>query len=110
MNTVDTNAASQEKQIPRVAFPEQQAPDLRALKWRFIGPMLGIRGSDVIGHPTNRNVFYHAGSGLFKTTDARQTLTLFMWVRVSRKCGTTCHGAMVFIKPPMAEKPGLTSV
>ena len=77
MNTVDTNVASQEKQIPRVAFPEQQAPDLRALKWRFIGPMLGIRGSDVIGHPTNRNVFYHAGSGLFKTTDAGDT-----WVPV----------------------------
>ena len=66
-------AASQENQIPRVGFPEQQAPDLRALKWRFIGPMIGNRGSDVIGHPTNRNVFYHAGGGLFKTTDAGHT-------------------------------------
>ncbi len=61
------------KQIPRVAFPEEQSADLSALKWRFIGPMTGLRGSDVIGHPTNRNLFYHASNGLWKTTDAGDT-------------------------------------
>ena len=62
------------KQIPRVAFPAKQVADLNALKWRFIGPMTGIRGSDVIGHPVNTQVFYHAGNaGLWKTPDAGAT-------------------------------------
>ena len=53
--------ADDHKQIPRVAFPEKQEADLSALKWRFIGPMIGNRGSDVIGHPMDRNLFFHAG-------------------------------------------------
>ncbi len=62
------------KQIPRVAFPEKQTADLSALNWRFIGPMTGIRGSDVIGHPVDSQVFYHAGNaGLWKTPDAGTT-------------------------------------
>ncbi len=68
---------SASKQIPRVDFPEKQVANLRALKWRFIGPMTGLRGSDVIGHPTDRNVFYHASNGLWKTPDAGDT-----WVPV----------------------------
>jgi photosystem II stability/assembly factor-like uncharacterized protein len=44
---------------------------LQALEWRFIGPMTGTRGSMVLGHPTESNVFYHgAGNGLWKTEDA----------------------------------------
>ena len=42
-----------------------------ALEWRFIGPIVGNRGSVVIGHPTKANVFYHgASNGLWKTEDA----------------------------------------
>jgi photosystem II stability/assembly factor-like uncharacterized protein len=68
-------------QIPRVAFPEQKVADIDALKWRFIGPMMGNRGSAVIGHPTDKNVFFHAASnGLWKTTDAGKT-----WLAVGDK-------------------------
>jgi len=43
----------------------------RALEWRFIGPIVGNRGSVVLGHPTEANVFYHgASNGLWKTEDA----------------------------------------
>ncbi len=67
-------AGSSGEQIPRAAFPEQKVADLDALKWRFIGPMTGTRGSAVVGHPTDRNVFFHAaGNGLWKTTDAGAT-------------------------------------
>jgi len=42
-----------------------------ALEWRFIGPIVGVRGSVVLGHPTQPNTFYHgAGNGLWKTEDA----------------------------------------
>lgn len=42
-----------------------------ALKWRFIGPMIGSRGSVVLGHPTNSHEFYFgASNGLWKTEDA----------------------------------------
>ena len=64
--------------IPRVAAPEKQTADADALIWRFIGPMTGTRGSVVLGHPTDPNVFYHGASGgLWKTPDAGQT-----WVPV----------------------------
>ena len=44
-----------------------------ALKWRFIGPMIGSRGSVVLGHPTNSHEFYFgASNGLWKTEDAGQ--------------------------------------
>ena len=67
-------AAESSVQIPRVPFPEKQVADLDALKWRFIGPMMGNRGSDVVGHPTEKSVFFHAASnGLWKTTDAGAT-------------------------------------
>jgi len=64
--------------IPRVAAPEKQIASTNALNWRFIGPMTGNRGSAVVGHPTDTNVFYHAASnGLWRTSDAGGT-----WVPV----------------------------
>ena len=49
-------------------------PDLQALEWRNVGPHIGVRGSGVAMHPTDRNVFYHAHSsgGVWKTEDAGQ--------------------------------------
>ena len=45
--------------------------DLRALQWRFIGPIVGNRGSVVLGHPTQPDVFFFgASNGLWKTEDA----------------------------------------
>ncbi len=42
-----------------------------AMQWRFIGPIVGNRGSVVLGHPTEPNTFYHgASNGLWKTEDA----------------------------------------
>jgi len=42
-----------------------------ALEWRFIGPIVGNRGSVVLGHPTEPNTFFHgASNGLWKTEDA----------------------------------------
>jgi photosystem II stability/assembly factor-like uncharacterized protein len=71
----------EQTQIPRVAFPDKKIADLNALKWRFIGPMIGTRGSAVVGHPTDKNVFFHgAGNGLWKTTDAGAT-----WLAVGDK-------------------------
>jgi photosystem II stability/assembly factor-like uncharacterized protein len=73
--------ASDSTQIARLAFPEKKVADINALKWRFIGPMMGNRGSAVVGHPTKQNVFFHAASnGLWKTTDAGAT-----WIAVGDK-------------------------
>lgn len=77
----ENQTVAKTEQIPRVAFPEQKIADINALKWRFIGPMTGTRGSDVIGHPVDKHIFYHAGSnGLWKTTDAGAT-----WLAVGDK-------------------------
>jgi hypothetical protein len=60
--------------IPRVDAPAKQVANSDAMIWRFIGPMTGTRGSVVLGHPTDLNVFYHGASGgLWKTPDAGQT-------------------------------------
>jgi len=47
---------------------------IKALQWRSIGPMVGGRGTSVVGHPTEKNVFFggHAAGGLWKTEDAGQ--------------------------------------
>jgi len=75
------DASKSTEQIPRVAFPDKRVADLNALKWRFIGPMTRTRGSAVVGHPTDKNVFFHgAGNGLWKTTDAGAT-----WLAVGDK-------------------------
>ena len=54
-----------------------QISELKALVWRNIGPFLGGRGTSVVGHPTDRNVFYHGHSsgGLWKTEDTGQYWT-----------------------------------
>ena len=45
---------------------------IKALEWRNIGPFNGGRGTSVVGHPTDRNVFWfgHGSGGLWKTEDA----------------------------------------
>ena len=55
------------------AIPTTAAePDLSALEWRNIGPFNGGRGTTVVGHPTDRSVFFfgHGSGGLWKTEDA----------------------------------------
>ena len=50
---------------------ETKSPTLNALEWRFIGPIVGNRGSFVLGHPTEENTFFFgASNGLWKTEDA----------------------------------------
>jgi len=48
---------------------------LQALEWRNIGPFNGGRGTTVVGHPTDKMVFYfgHSSGGLWKTEDAGTT-------------------------------------
>ena len=77
--------------IPRVARPAKQEPNTNAMIWRFIGPIAGTRGSVVLGHPTERTVFYHGASGgLWRTPDAGLT-----WVPVGDgQFGTSSVGAM----------------
>ncbi len=66
-----TQVQSSPGAIARVAAPEKLKPNTDALQWRFIGPITGNRGSAVVGHPTNKNVFYFgASSGLWMTPDA----------------------------------------
>ena len=77
--------------IPRVAAPEKQAPNTNAMFGRFIGRIVGTRGSVVLGHPTDRNVFYHGASGgRWKSPDAGQT-----WIPVGDgQFGSSSVGAM----------------
>ena len=55
-------------------YGQGERPDhFDALTWRFVGPMMGARGSVGLGHPTEPNTFYHgASNGLWKTEDAGQ--------------------------------------
>lgn len=56
-----------------LTFPiiAQEKNSFNALEWRFIGPIVGNRGSVVLGHPTEPYTFYHgASNGLWKTEDA----------------------------------------
>ena len=50
---------------------------IRALEWRFVGPIVGGRGTSVAGHPTDPNVFYFGSSsgGLWKTENEGVTWT-----------------------------------
>jgi len=52
----------------------QQPPteSVQALEWRNLGPFNGGRGTSVVGHPTNPQVFWfgHSSGGLWKTDDA----------------------------------------
>ena len=49
-------------------------PDFQALEWRHVGPPVGGRGTSVVGHPTDDQVFWYGMSsgGLWKTEDAGQ--------------------------------------
>ena len=77
--------------IPRVSAPAKQSPNSNAMIWRFIGPMTGTRGSVVLGHPTDKSIFYHGASGgLWKTPDAGKT-----WIPLGDgQFGTSSVGAM----------------
>jgi len=57
---------------PTVTAVDEPDPAFQALQWRNIGPFNGGRGTTVVGHPTDRNVFYfgHSSGGLWKTEDA----------------------------------------
>jgi photosystem II stability/assembly factor-like uncharacterized protein len=60
--------------VPRRPFPAKPAVNTDAMIWRFIGPMVGNRGSAVVGHPIDKMRFYHGASGgLWETTDAGLT-------------------------------------
>ncbi len=69
-----TVAADDNSHVARAAFPPKPAANTDPMIWRFIGPMVGARGSAVIGHPSDKMRFYHgASSGLWETTDAGLT-------------------------------------
>ena len=56
------------------------ATSFDALKWRFVGPMIGGRVNAVVGHPTNKAVFYagYTGGGVWMTPDAGNN-----WLNIS---------------------------
>lgn len=49
----------------------------QAMTWRFVGPMRAGRVNGVVGHPTNKTVFYAAytGGGVWKTPDGGNNWT-----------------------------------
>jgi len=62
------------KPVPstRAWFDPEASREMRSLQWRCIGPYIGVRGTTVTMHPTDKNVFYHGHSsgGVWKTDDA----------------------------------------
>ena len=57
--------------VVSMVYGQERPEKFDALTWRFIGPILGNRGSVVLGHPAEPNTFYHgASNGLWKTEDA----------------------------------------
>ena len=56
----------------RALLADDFQDSIQALQWRNIGPFNGGRGTTVVGHPTDRQVFYfgHSSGGLWKTEDA----------------------------------------
>jgi photosystem II stability/assembly factor-like uncharacterized protein len=77
----------------KVNLEQELQDNLVGLRWRFIGPMMGTRGSVVLGHPTQANVFFFgASNGLWKTEDAGQ-----YWMPVGDKYFKSGNiGAMEF--------------
>ncbi len=55
--------------MPVIAQAADSHLELQALQWRNIGPFNGGRGTSVVGHPTDPQVFYfgHSSGGLWKT-------------------------------------------
>jgi len=62
------------KQLPgtKAMFDPEASREMRSLQWRNIGPFIGVRGTTVTMHPTDKNLFYHGHSsgGVWKTDDA----------------------------------------
>ena len=58
--------------MPAIVQASDSHLELQALQWRNIGPFNGGRGTSVVGHPTDSQVFYfgHSSGGLWKTEDA----------------------------------------
>jgi hypothetical protein len=56
----------------RCGYADDFKASIQALQWRNLGPFNGGRGTSVVGHPTNPQVFYfgHSSGGLWKTEDA----------------------------------------
>jgi photosystem II stability/assembly factor-like uncharacterized protein len=54
---------------------ERTAPELRALRWRLVGPFRGGRAVAVTGDPRNPRVFYFGAvdGGVWKSTNAGQS-------------------------------------
>ena len=60
--------------LPLLAQDDGFETSIKALQWRTIGPFVGGRGTSVVGHPTEKHVFFggHGSGGLWKTEDAGQ--------------------------------------
>ena len=62
------------KQLPgtKAQYDPEASREMRSLQWRCIGPYIGVRGTTVTMHPTDKNLFYHGHSsgGVWKTDDA----------------------------------------
>jgi photosystem II stability/assembly factor-like uncharacterized protein len=54
------------------AIASELESSIQAMKWRNLGPFNGGRGTSVVGHPTDPQVFWfgHSSGGLWKTEDA----------------------------------------
>jgi photosystem II stability/assembly factor-like uncharacterized protein len=68
-----TEATSQSDTSPTTSVAAAtEESQLEAMQWRNIGPFNGGRGTTVVGHPTDKMVFYfgHSSGGLWKTEDA----------------------------------------
>ena len=63
--------SSVEQEVPAAQSTESPAAtaglQLQALEWRNVGPFNGGRGTTVVGHPTDKMVFYfgHSSGGLW---------------------------------------------
>ncbi|MDH3815094.1 MAG: glycosyl hydrolase [Acidobacteriota bacterium] len=59
---------------PSPAIAADSGAEFQALEWRHVGPPVGGRGTAVMGHPTDDQVFWYGMStgGLWKTEDAGQ--------------------------------------
>ena len=68
---IGKNIENQDTRAPAEVGPNADPSYFNALKWRFVRPMGGGRVNAVVGHPTNKNVFYggYTGGGVWMTPD-----------------------------------------
>ena len=66
--------------VDAVAAASIERDVAQAMTWRFVGPMRGGRVSSVVGHPSNKAVFYagYTGGGVWKTPDGGNN-----WINIS---------------------------